>query len=154
EGKTLRQLITANALPVRKILQIAVQIAEGLAQAHEAGIIHRDLKPENLMISGELVKILDFGLAKLVSEADDFTDSDTTVAAETAQGGVSGTLAYMSPEQTRGQVLDFRSDQFSFGLVLYEMATRKRAFKRSTQAQTLLAILQDDPKPITQVNPE
>jgi len=154
EGKTLRQLITSNALPVRKILHIAVQIAEGLAQAHEAGIIHRDLKPENLMIAGELVKILDFGLAKLVSEAEEITDTETTVAADTSPGGVSGTLAYMSPEQARGQILDFRSDQFSFGLVLYEMATRKRAFKRSTQAQTLLAILQDDPRPITHVNPE
>jgi len=154
EGKTLRQLIAANAVPVRRILHIAVQIAEGLAQAHEAGIVHRDLKPENLMLTGDLVKILDFGLAKLVSEVEEVADSDTTVAAETAPGGVSGTLAYMSPEQARGQVLDFRSDQFSFGLVLYEMATRKRAFRRSTQAQTLLAILQDDPKPITQVNPE
>jgi predicted ATPase len=154
EGKTLRELLSSSPLPLRKIIHIAVQVAEGLAKAHEAGIIHRDLKPENLMISAELVKILDFGLAKLAFEDDALVDTATTVAMETAPGRISGTVAYMSPEQARGRNLDFRSDQFSFGLVLYEMATGKRAFKRGTEAQMVFAIVQEEPKPINLLNPE
>src|SRR6266446_3274266 len=149
EGKTLRELLVSGLLPMRKAIEIAAQIAEGLAKAHEAGITHRDLKPENLMVSDDgFVKILDFGLAKLVSpsEADICTTSTTP-------GLVLGTVGYMSPEQASGDNrLDFRSDQFSFGLVLYEMVTGKRAFQRSTAAETLVAILREPPEPITRQN--
>src|SRR5437588_983455 len=149
EGKTLRELLVASLLPMRKAIEIAAQVADGLAKAHEAGIAHRDLKPENLMVSDDgFVKILDFGLAKLVSpsEADICTTSTTP-------GLVLGTVGYMSPEQASGDNrLDFRSDQFSFGLVLYEMVTGKRAFQRSTAAETLVAILREPPEPITRQN--
>src|SRR6202521_1372507 len=143
EGKTLRELLVSGPLPMRKAIEIAAQVAEGLTKAHEAGIAHRDLKPENLMVSDDgFVKILDFGLAKLASP-----ESDICVTA-TTPGLVMGTLGYMSPEQASGDRLDFRSDQFSFGLVLYEMVTGKRAFQRSTAAETLVAILREPPEPI------
>ncbi len=130
EGKTLRELLVSGSLPMRKAIEIAAQVAEGLTKAHEAGIAHRDLKPENLMISHDgLVKILDFGLAKLGSPSGDGPDLCTT--SQTPAGLVLGTVGYMSPEQASGDRLDFRSDQFSFGLVLYEMVTGKRAFQRS-----------------------
>jgi len=147
KGKTLRELLVCGSLPMRKAIEIAAQVAEGLTKAHEAGIAHRDLKPENLMVSDDgFVKILDFGLAKLASP-----ESDICVTA-TTPGLVMGTLGYMSPEQASGDRLDFRSDQFSFGLVLYEMVTGKRAFQRSTAAETLVAILREPPEPITRQN--
>src|SRR5579871_5412952 len=126
EGKTLRQELAAGALPMRRVISLAAQIADGLAKAHEEGVIHRDLKPENLMVVGETVKILDFGLAKLAEtlEAEGETDDDApTVELKTEAGTVMGTVAYMSPEQLGARRLDFRSDQFSLGVVLYEMAT-------------------------------
>ena len=115
---------------MRKLIPIAVQIAAGLAKAHELGITHRDLKPENLMVSDETVKILDFGLAKLAMSGETVSEVSTTATLETESGTVLGTVAYMSPEQASGHPVDFRSDQFSFGVVLYEMATGKRPFKR------------------------
>jgi predicted ATPase len=154
EGKTLRQLMTDGALPMRKVIDIAVQIAEGLAQAHEAGIVHRDLKPENLMVSNGTVKILDFGLAKLEMSGDELSDSNTTAVFESHPGVLMGTIQYMSPEQASGRPLDYRSDQFSFGLVLYEMATGKRAFNRSTMSEALLAIQAVEPEAIGALNPE
>jgi predicted ATPase/serine/threonine protein kinase/predicted transcriptional regulator len=166
EGTTLRQLLASSGLPLRKLIPIAVQIADGLAKAHEIGIVHRDLKPENLMVSADTVKILDFGLAKLaigneasshntsaVRSVDTFATS-ATGAYETQPGTILGTVGYMSPEQAGGRPLDFRSDQFSFGLVLYEMATGKRPFRRSTTAQTLAAIIDDEAEPIGSLNPE
>ncbi len=126
EGKTLREALAAGMFPLNRLLDIAYQIASGLARAHEAGIVHRDLKPENVMVSGDgLVKILDFGLAKRMP-----FEGDAGSAAETAtqEGSVVGTVGYMSPEQAAGKPLDFRSDQFSFGSTLYEMAAGKRAF--------------------------
>ena len=149
EGKTLRELLASGSLPMRKAIEIAAQVAEGLTKAHEAGIAHSDLKPENLMVSDDgFVKILDFGLAKLASPI----ESDICATA-TTPGLVMGTLGYMSPEQASGDNrLDFRSDQFSFGLVLYEMVTGKRAFQRSTAAETLVAILREPPEPITRQN--
>jgi predicted ATPase/serine/threonine protein kinase len=147
EGKTLRELLASGSLPMRKAIEIAAQVAEGLTKAHEAGIAHRDLKPENLMVSDDgFVKILDFGLAKLAP-----AESDICVTA-TTPGLVMGTVGYMSPEQASGDRLDFRSDQFSFGLVLYEMVTGKRAFQRSTAAETMVAILREPPEPITRQN--
>lgn len=154
EGKTLRQLLASGSVPMRKVIPIAVQIADGLAKAHEIGIIHRDLKPENLIISTETVKILDFGLAKLACEGEEQPNTCTTADLQTQPDTILGTIGYMSPEEASGRALDFRSDQFSFGLVLYEMATGKRAFQRRTQSQTLLAILNEEPAPIGSLNPQ
>jgi hypothetical protein len=156
EGRTLRELLASGEpVPVKKLLDIAVQTADGLAKAHAAGIVHRDLKPENLMISRDgFVKILDFGLAKLTeTQAPDASALPTAVAAPTEPGTVMGTAGYMSPEQASGQALDFRSDQFSFGSILYEMATGKRAFQRKTGAETLAAIIREEPEPIGQLAP-
>jgi predicted ATPase len=154
EGKTLRELLGSGLLPIRKTIEIATQVAEGLAKAHEAGITHRDLKPENLMVSDDgFVKILDFGLAKLVSPSGEGADKFTTLGFQTRAGLVLGTLEYMSPEQARGGRLDFRSDQFSFGLVLYEMVTGRRAFQRNTAAETVVAILREQAEPVAVQNP-
>jgi predicted ATPase len=153
EGVSLRDLVAAGPVPLRRLLSIAAQIADGLAKAHGAGIVHRDLKPENLMISNDgFVKILDFGLAKLIGPSESFSDTSTVSHEEIDPSGVAGTVGYMSPEQASGRPLDFRSDQFSFGSVLYELATGARAFRRETPVQTLAAILEDDPEPIASRN--
>jgi predicted ATPase/serine/threonine protein kinase len=151
EGKTLRELMAPGALPLQKLLQIGSQTAEGLARAHSGGILHRDLKPDNLMVSEDgFVKILDFGLAKV---SDSGTHPQVTISRELTQSGaVMGTAPYMSPEQARGRPLDFRSDQFSLGCVLYEMATGKRAFERETAAETMAAIIREEPEPIGAIN--
>ena len=155
EGKTLRELIILGLLPIRKAIEIATQIADGLAKAHEAGIAHRDLKPENMMVTHDgFVKILDFGLAKLTRPSGQLSDLSPTVAWQTQPGMVLGTVEYMSPEQATGGQLDFRSDQFSFGLVLYEMVTGKRAFQRATALETMVAILRDQAEPIAMQNPD
>jgi eukaryotic-like serine/threonine-protein kinase len=155
EGKTLRELSAAGALPVRKILGIAAQIAEGLAKAHAAGIIHRDLKPENVMVSNDgFVKILDFGLAKLVLPDSGGASAMPTVdKPETQPGIVMGTVAYMSPEQASGQALDFRTDQFSFGSILYELVTGRRPFEGRTGPETLAAIIREEPRAIGEIAP-
>jgi predicted ATPase len=153
EGKTLRELITPCTLSMRKAIEIAAQVADGLTKAHEAGITHRDLKPENLMVSHDgFVKILDFGLAKLAAPSGEQPDMTATSAALTQAGAVLGTVGYMSPEQADGRQVDFRSDQFSFGLVLYEMVTGKRAFHKSTAVETLVAILREQAEPIAGQN--
>ncbi len=157
DGKTLRELIASGEpLPTRRLLDLAVQVAEGLSKAHAAGIVHRDLKPENLMVSRDgYVKILDFGLAKLTEpvSAQDQSALPTAVAPPTEPGTVMGTAGYMSPEQASGQPLDFRSDQFSFGSILYEMATGKKAFQRKTGAETLAAIIREEPESLAQAAP-
>ena len=154
EGRTLRELLDSGSMPVLKVIQIATQIADGLAKAHEAGIIHRDLKPENLMLSSEgLVKILDFGLAKLTGAGAEFF-SMGTIDLQTSPGAVLGTVEYMSPEQASGGSIDFRSDQFSFGLVLYEMVTGKQAYQRNTKPETLVAIIREAPEPIGSLSPD
>ena len=153
EGQTLRQLMGSGSLPMRRSIEIAAQIADGLTKAHEAGITHRDLKPENLMISDDrFVKILDFGLAK--QESLDGKDGHTLTASTslTDSGLLIGTIGYMSPEQVDGQPLDFRSDQFSFGLVLYEMVTGHRPFQKSKLSETLVAILREEAQPIAALN--
>ena len=154
DGRTLRELLTATPLPAKKVLEIAVQIADGLAKAHVAGIVHRDLKPENVMVSRDgFVKILDFGLAKLVASDGAGSDLPTMAKPGTTPGTVMGTVGYMSPEQASGQPVDFRSDQFSLGAILYEMTTAKRAFHRKTGAETLTAIIREEPEAIGNLNP-
>src|SRR6266511_2950374 len=156
DGKTLRELTVAGPLPFRRIVSIAAQAAEGLAKAHAAGIVHRDLKPENLMVTKDgYVKILDFGLAKLTETIpQDASGLPTAIAAATQPGTVMGTAGYMSPEQASGQPVDFRSDQFTLGAILYEMATGKRAFQRKTGAETLVAIIREEPEPLSQLAPK
>ena len=155
EGRSLRELLAGGPQPVRKLLDMAVQMSEGLAKAHAAGIVHRDLKPENVMVSKDgFVKILDFGLAKLAEvPAGDASRLPTMAEAATRPGIVLGTVGYMSPEQASGQAADFRSDQFSFGSILYEMATGKRAFQKPTGVETMSAIIREEPEPIGQANP-
>ena len=152
EGKTLREALEAGPLGLKKVLAVAAQLADGLAKAHAAGIVHRDLKPENLMLTRDgFVKILDFGLAKLVPggfEGSRGTEL-ATLTRGTEAGTILGTVGYMSPEQASGEPVDFRSDQFSFGAILYEMITGKRAFERRTSAQTLSAIIESEPQPLT-----
>ncbi len=154
EGRTLRQLLDAGPLPLKKALGIAAQVADGLGKAHAAGIVHRDLKPENVMLTADgYAKILDFGLAKLAAGSGSGSQAPTLAGPDTHPGTVMGTAGYMSPEQARGGAADFRSDQFSLGTVLYEMVTGKQPFRRESSAQTLAAIIEDEPRPVTELNP-
>ena len=158
-GKTLDQLIGRKGLPLHETLKYAIQIADALAAAHAAGIVHRDLKPSNLMVTDKgLVKVLDFGLAKLTETTTGEAGETATITAKkgphTEEGTILGTIAYMSPEQAEARRVDARSDIFSFGSVLYEMVTGRRAFQRDSKLETLSAILKDDPKPASSITPE
>ncbi len=155
EGQTLRQAMAGGPLPIPKLLTIAVQIADALAAAHAKGIMHRDLKPANIMISAEgRTKILDFGLAKRGVQSGDMPSGTIVENPLTQPGTVMGTFGYMSPEQARGESSDFRSDQFSFGAVLYEMATGRRAFAGTTEVDALASVIRDQPAPIGGINPQ
>jgi serine/threonine protein kinase len=147
EGKTLAQLIPRRGMQLGEALKYAVQITDALARAHGAGIVHRDLKPSNIMVDEHsLVKVLDFGLAKLAEAAPSGGDESTrTVDATTEKGTIVGTTAYMSPEQAAGRKMDARSDIFSFGSVLYEMVTGRRAFEADSKFSTLAAVIERDP---------
>ena len=147
QGETLRERLRGGSLPQRKALEIAAQIAHGLAAAHEKGIVHRDLKPENVFLTDDgRVKILDFGLARAAAPQGGGSDTQSpTLARQTDPGTIVGTVGYMSPEQVRGRDVDHRSDLFSLGAVLYEMLSGERAFARETAAETMTAILKEDP---------
>jgi len=146
EGESLRAALYGGALPQRKTIEYGVQIAHGLAAAHEKGIVHRDLKPENIFVTKDgRIKILDFGLAKLAQKVSADSDEVTLTSSHTAAGVVMGTASYMAPEQVRGEGADPRTDIFAFGAVLYEMLSGVRAFRRDTAAETMTAVLKDDP---------
>jgi eukaryotic-like serine/threonine-protein kinase len=155
DGEELRESLNGGPIPMRKVHDYAQQIVSGLSAAHEKGIVHRDLKPENLFITqDDRVKILDFGLAKLRAPKPEASSSeDETRKAITNPGTVMGTVGYMSPEQVRGQTTDHRSDIFSFGAILHEMITGRRAFQRDTTAETMTAILKEDREDLSVSNP-
>src|SRR5262245_5509077 len=155
DGQTLRQRTTGTTLPRRKAIDYALQMAHGLAAAHEKGIVHRDLKPENLFLTNDgRVKILDFGLAKLTGTADGSLSQTSipTRRVDTDPGKVMGTVGYMSPEQVKGRAVDHRSDIFSFGAILYEMLSGLRAFHGESAAETMSAILKEDPPDLSETN--
>jgi eukaryotic-like serine/threonine-protein kinase len=152
DGKTLTETIRKGPMPVRRVMDYAIQIAEGLAAAHEKGIVHRDLKPDNIFVTKEgRIKILDFGLAKLVPPKESAISAAPTI---TLPGVALGTVGYMSPEQVRGLDTDPRSDIFAFGAILYEMVMGKRIFHGPTSADTMSAILNQEPPAISQLAPE
>src|ERR1700682_4605240 len=154
-GKTLLELIPQGGLRVPQVLQYSLQMADALKTAHAAGIIHRDLKPGNVMVKDSgLVKILDFGLAKLTDTTAVAGDTETVDAPLTVEGSIIGTVSYMSPEQAQGQRVDVRSDIFSFGSVLYEMVTGHKAFDGGANMSTLFAVVRDESKPIASVAPD
>jgi serine/threonine-protein kinase len=158
EGRTLRHILSEGSLPLGQILSIARDIAEGLATAHAKGIVHRDLKPENIMLRVDgRAKILDFGLARQTAvETMGTSESNAETPAAMAgtatfEGAILGTVGYMSPEQAAGRAVDFRSDQFAFGLIVYEMLTGRRAFERPSMVETLAAIIREDPVPLSSI---
>jgi Tol biopolymer transport system component/tRNA A-37 threonylcarbamoyl transferase component Bud32 len=156
DGESLRDVIRRGPVPLKRLLDLATQIADGLSDAHAAGIVHRDLKPENIMVTrGGRAKILDFGLARAIEAADPGSlPAEVSTQTVTAPGLLSGTVPYMSPEQARGLRTDFHSDQFSFGLVLYEMATGTQPFRRAAPAETLDAIVNAEAPPAASLNPQ
>src|SRR5215471_1894600 len=151
EGETLREKVAAGPLSARRAADYALQITRGLAAAHERGVVHRDLKPENLFVTKDgFVKILDFGLARRTPAAGAATENAETVGALTEPGTLLGTVGYMSPEQVRGENADARSDVFSFGAVLFEMLSGEQPFRRATRAETMTAILREEPPEISE----
>src|SRR5438876_1393691 len=154
EGETLRQRMGGTALGQRRTIDYALQIAHGLAAAHEKGIVHRDLKPDNLFITKDgRVKILDFGIAKLTQPDGSLSQTEIpTRRVDTDPGVVMGTVGYMSPEQVKGRPVDHRSDIFSFGAILYEMLSGRRAFHGESAADTMSAILKEDPPDFSSTN--
>jgi len=155
EGESLRELITGSGITTGKAVEYAQAIADGLAVAHDKGIIHRDLKPENIFLTSDgRVKILDFGLARIILPADEEAETATLTPGGTAVGAVMGTVGYMSPEQAAGRTVDSRSDLFSLGTVLFEMLAGRRPFGGDSGAGTLAALLRDDPPPLARVDPK
>src|SRR5215469_16531287 len=155
QGETLRDRLRKGPMRLREVLDYGVELARGLAAAHDAGIVHRDLKPENIWVTKDgRIKILDFGLAKLnPAKAVSLDGPTVSLQRESAQGQVLGTVAYMSPEQVRGEVADPRSDIFAVGVVLYEMLTGKPAFRKATSVETMTAIMNEDPPSVSHIAP-
>jgi hypothetical protein len=154
DGEAIDASLAGEPMPLKRFLDLATQLADGIARAHESGIVHRDLKPSNVFVTSEgRVKILDFGLATLRLHPGDDTQSPTAAGRLTSPGIAVGTLGYMSPEQARGETPTPASDQFSLGCIFYEMLTGQRAFSRSSAAETFSAILRDDPRPVDEINP-
>ena len=153
KGETLRDLLNSGPIPARKAIDYAVQIAHGLAAAHDKGIVHRDLKPENIFVTDDgRAKVLDFGLAKLTRPEAGSDGATLTGVMESDAGTVLGTVGYMSPEQVRAKLVDARSDLFSFGAILYEMLSGKRAFHGESPAETMSAIVKEEPPELSETN--
>src|SRR5262245_10495929 len=154
DGQTLADVMPRGGLPLRRLLSLASQIVDAVAAAHRHGIVHRDLKPANVMVTaGDRVKVLDFGLAKLREAAEDEISATLPTRELTGEGKIVGTVAYMSPEQAEGKTVDERSDIFSVGVLLYELATGERPFTGDTSLSILSSILKDTPKTLSEINP-
>jgi serine/threonine protein kinase len=156
EGKTLAKVLPRNGFSLGELLEIAIPLADAVSSAHRTGITHRDLKPDNIMVDGEgRLRVLDFGLAKLHDSAgaEEGLTHAPTATVETEEGKILGTVAYMSPEQAEGKTVDPRSDVFSLGTILHEMATGERPFRGDTKMSTIGAILKDQPASVTERNP-
>lgn len=154
EGQTLDEIIPPEGLPLDRVLTLGIQLADAVGTAHQRGITHRDLKPANAMLTADgRIKVLDFGLAKVMEEVRISAEAAQPTAALTTEGRIVGTVAYMSPEQAEGRPVDPRSDVFSLGILLYEMATGARPFTGDTQMSILSAIMRDTPKPVSEIRP-
>ena len=154
DGQSLAQLIPPNGLPIERIVSIGAELADALTAAHDKGIVHRDLKPANVMMTSDRrTKVLDFGLAKEMG-AGNAADAAVTAAGHTEIGVVMGTPAYMSPEQIAGRSVDHRTDIFSLGILLYQMASGQRPFEGATSIELASAILRDTPRPLDEVRPD